>query len=481
MLLQNLGYFVAFMAIVAIVFYFVKNEFKHWVLFGSSLILISLVSWQVGLFALLFGTINYYFGLILEKNRKVDKIRLRIFWTAIFFDIGFLAFFKYFDLLFGSVKFISELINPGSITTNYSLIVPIGISYYTFQALGYIIRINRGSEKAERDYFRFITYLTFFPKFFSGPVERSNRFLPQLTNLSGFKKENLEDGVRLFLWGAFKKIVIAYNLYWPVNEVYSNIGAYSGWQLLLVYFVQTLYIYMEFSGYTDMALGAAKVLGINLVDNFNRPFLARNISEFWRRWHISLSSWCNDFIYSPFIVKYRKYENFAIVGGVFLTFFTIGIWHEANWTFIALGLLQAIAIVYEYYTKKARLQIASKYSKPLVNAVSRILVFLFVSLSMVFFFSHTISDSWYLLSNMFSSGKNGTEMLTFTSHGIEFFLAILAFIIIFVAEMITEKGKSVIKIFLEQPIWIKYSGYALLVLAILFAGSEWVPIEYMRF
>ena len=241
---------------------------------------------------------------------------------------------------------------------------------------------------------------------------------------------------------------------------------------------------MEFSGYTDMALGSAKILGINLIDNFNRPFLSRNISEYWRRWHISLSSWCTDFIYNPFIVKYRKYGNLTVIGGVFLTFFVIGIWHAANWTFVVLGILQGIAIVYEFYTKKYRLKVASGYSKSMVNAISRIIVFVFVCVSMVFFFSPSISESWYILSHLFSFSTGSTTASLIIPNKIVFGLSILFFILIFIAEMFNEKGRNVLSVFLNKPLWLQWIGYIGLIAAIGYANythPELLPFEYMKF
>ena len=480
-MLYFLFIYLGFLLIVSSIFYLVNNKFRHIVLFIASLGLITYISWKVALFAILFSTINFFLGILIEKKRTNPTLRRRIFWTAIVLDIGILSFFKYLVLLDEEIIALVKLFSANSSLSISAIIIPLGISYYTFQALGYIIRINRGSEKPEIDYFKFVTYLIFFPKFFSGPVERSNHFFPQIKIFGDFMKENVFDGLRLLLWGAFKKFVIASSFYLPIHQVYSNVSDYNCISLLSVLFLQTIYIYMEFSGYTDMAIGSAKIFGINLIDNFNRPFLARNISEFWRRWHISLSSWCNDFIYSPFIVKYRKYENFAIVTGVFITFFIIGVWHAANWTFVILGLLQCIAIVYEFYTKKSRLNLASRFPKSLVNAFSRIIVFLFVSISMIFFFSQSISDAWHFLSHLFDFNSSNITDSLIISNKLAFGLSFLAFTFILIAEMLNEKGKNLLSFFLKQPVWLRFAGYAVLIAAICFSNSEFLPFEYMKF
>ncbi len=388
-------YYLIFLTIIFLLYYLINNKYKFYVLFIASIVFITAISLRVALFAILFTILNYFLGLLLDKHSSKPNIKIKLFWTSIILDVGILSFFKFFNFFSESINPLFSLLNIHAQVPYLNVIIPIGISYYTFQALGYIIRINRGSEKAEQNFIVFATWLLFFPKFLSGPVERSNHFFPQSDKPMNFDRNNIDQGVQLFLWGLFKKFVIANNLYEPVTKVYGNVHNYAGVSLIVVLLVQLIYIYFDFSGYTDMALGSAKIFGINLIDNFNRPFLARNISDFWRRWHISLSSWCNDFIYNPFIVKYRRFGNAAVIPGIFITFFIVGIWHGANLTFVILGILQGIAIVYEFYSKRSRLRVASKLPKNIVNGLSRIIVFLFMSLSMIFFFSNSVADAWY--------------------------------------------------------------------------------------
>ena len=294
-----------------------------------------------------------------------------------------------------------------------------------------------------------------------------------------FERRNIEDGTRLILWGLFKKIVIADNLYESVSQVYGNIHHYTGFALITILIIQTVYIYCDFSGYTNIALGIAKCFGINLINNFNRPFLAKNISEFWRRWHMSLSSWCNDYIYNPFIVKYRRFGNNAVIFGIFLTFFIVGIWHGANLTFVILGLLQGIAIVYEFYTKRYRLKFASKFSKSTVNTLSRIFVFIFMSFSMVFFFSNSVADAWYFIMHLFNNIQ--ISDLDFISNKPEFIFTLCLFIIIFIFEILDEKGKKLLSIFLNQHFVIRWAGYLTCMLLIYFMYSGFHMFYYARF
>lgn len=474
-------YFYLFFAICVLLFYSVANKYKSLILFAASIIFIATLSLSVALFSLLFTILNYFLGLMLEKFSFNKGFKDKLFWLSILLDVGILSFFKYFNSLFegfNSLFFTSGIYSKVPYMT---IMIPVGISYYTFQAIGYLIRIDRGSEKAEHNFFVFASYLLFFPKFLSGPVERSNHFLPQLSSPLKFDKNNIESGLRLFLFGLFKKVVIADNLYGAVSDVYGEVHHFSGISLLIVFIVQTIYIYCDFSGYTDMALGTAKLFGINLIDNFNRPFLARNISEFWRRWHISLSSWCNDFIYNPFIIKFRRWGNHAVILGIFVTFFIVGIWHGANFTFVILGLLQGIAIVYEFYTKRKRLKIASRFPKNAVNAISRIIVFLFMAFSMVFFFSNSVGDALYLISHLFNNIHFNLDEIDFINNKPAFLIALICFLILFVIEILNEKGKNLLSIYLKQPILIRSFGYLFLLLLSWLFYSGIHTFYYMRF
>lgn len=475
-------YYSCLLFIVCVLLYYsLGDKYKACILFASSTIFIAAFSLSVAVFSLLFTFLNYFLGIMLEKFSNRHTLKDKLFWLSIFIDVGMLAFFKYLNSLFESINsiFFSSCIYS-TISSHY-IMIPIGISYYTFQALGYLIRIDRGSEKAEHNFFTFATFLLFFPKFLSGPVERSNHFLPQLKNPGKFDRNNIESGLRLFLWGLFKKIVIADNLYLAVSKVYGDVYHFTGVSLLIVLIVQTIYIYCDFSGYTDMAFGIAKFFGINLVDNFNRPFLARNISEFWRRWHISLSSWCNDFIYNPFIIKFRRWGNNAVIIAIFLTFFIVGIWHGANRTFVILGLLQGVAVVYEFYTKRYRLKYASRLPKSTVNTLSRIIVFLFMAFSMIFFFANSVADALYFITHLFKGihfNLNGTD---FINNKPEFLVALFCFMILFIIEIFNEKGENLLSIYLKQPVWIRSLGYLACLVLIWLFYSGIHSFYYMRF
>lgn len=479
MLFNTFDYFL-FISVVFVFYYLVPTRFRWAILLIASLLFVGILSPGLILFSSLFVFINYFFGLGIQYYLKKPKQKL-VFWTGIIFNVGMLAFFKYINFIFENLNYLLSWLPESPSIPYLSLILPIGISYYTFQALGYLIRINRGAEKAEKHIGMFATYLLFFPKFLSGPVERSNHFFPQIHSEIVFDGNNISIGLRLFLWGLFKKVVIANNLAGPVQMVYGNLHDYSGFSLIIVLFLQTIFLYADFSGYTDMALGSAKILGIDIIDNFNRPFLSKSVSELWRRWHISLSSWCNDFIFSPFIVKYRKMGNKAAIIGIFLTFFVIGIWHGAKWTYVVLGLLQGIAISYEFYSKRKRKQISAKLPKGMVSFISIVTTFSFFSFSLVFFNSESIREAWYFISQIFSFKMGSLFELNMISDLTGFLIGLSGFIILFIVEVFQENGVDMLKLFLKQPRYIRWIGYYLLVFLIYSFSSTKETFVYLQF
>jgi D-alanyl-lipoteichoic acid acyltransferase DltB (MBOAT superfamily) len=479
-MLFNSIYYYIFLLVVFIIYYLVNNKFKWFVLLAASIFYIGTIAPNLILFTLLFTILNYFLGIAIQEISNV-RLRKATFWFGIFADIGILAFYKYINFIFENINFLLSFIPSQPSLPYLSIIIPLGISYYTFQALGYLIRVNRGSEKAERNFIVFATFLTFFPKFLAGPVERSNHFLPQSKTNIEFKSHNISLGLRLFLWGMFKKVVIGNNLATPVMMVYNDVHHYSGVPLLTVLIIQALHLYCDFSGYTDMALGTAKIFGINLVDNFNRPFLAKSVGEFWRRWHISLSSWCNDFIFSPFIVKYRKMGIKITYVGIFLSFFVIGIWHGANWTYVVLGLLQGIAISYEFYTKRKRLQIASRLPQKFVVAFSRLITFLFFCITLIFFNSHSIQDAWYYITHLFSGLKLQLDGYDFIYDKGKFIFAIVLFAIIFLIEYLQETGVNVVEYFMNRPIYLRWASYYVILLLIYYFSGTEKSFVYLQF
>lgn len=455
--------------LAVVLFYVMPIRYRWTILLGGSMLYLGYLSIPFLVYAIIYAVANYFFGIILgNQTDEVKRRRYYLLFLAI--NITQLVGYKYINFLIENINYLTGIFDVQEIPY-LKILVPVGISYYTFQCIGYIININRKLEKPEKNLGYFLIYNLFFPKILSGPIERSERFLPQIRNLQPASPELIKQGLFLMLLGAFKKLIIAERLSVIVNSVYGNIGSFSGFPLIEVFIIQAIYIYTDFSGYTDIALGMAGLFGIKLTDNFNRPFFSTNVTNFWRRWHMSLSLWCNDYIFKTVIFKRRKWGTKAAVYGVFVTFLIIGIWHGPMWTFVILGLLQGIAINYEFFSKRTRLKIGSKIPVFWNNAVSRIITYLFFSFSLIFFFGHSLKDSLYFIRHLFDF-KN--SVMSGNNLGLEHrnvVIAIIAIIIMLVLEALEERGLRIIQRFEQMPRWARWTFYYVLIFIIFLYGQ----------
>jgi len=341
-----------------------------------------------------FSAGNYYLAIRIYSS----KARKALFLTGVILNLGQIIILNYASFAIDPLlDFFQSNFRVAPIS---KIIIPLGISYYTLQALGYLVNIKMGWEKPERNFPDFLLYIIFYPKFISGPVERSNHFLPQLKATKSFSESRLYEGLRMILLGAFKKVVIANQLGVFVNNAYSDLDLYGGLNLWVVLLIQPLYLYFDFSGYTDIALGIAKTYGIDLLPNFKRPFLSENVTSFWKRFHMSLSFWFNDYIFKQTSFKYRKWGKYASVFAVVVTFTLFGIWHGAGWNFMVLGLMQAVAINYEFFTKRLRTKLFSRLPVQIRLWVGRFCTYLFYAVSLTFFFSPSLTTSFKYFSGL---------------------------------------------------------------------------------
>lgn len=376
--------------------------------------------------------ITWYAGIQIEKTTSDKKAR-QFYLLAIVANITVLVFFKYTNFFtntaFDLINFTRQKLFHSNITLSNSLIInvlaPLGISYITFQAIGYLVEIKKGNHPAEKNPGYFATFLLFFPKIVAGPVERAHHFLPQLKQNKPFDYDNISGGLKKILWGLFKKLVIADRLSIYVSAVLDNAGHHTGLSIFIAVVFYVFQMYADFSGYTDMALGFAKILGFDLMKNFNRPLLAISVTEFWRKWHISLSSWFADYFYNPIAISKRDWGKWSVVYASFTTFIVLGFWHGANWTFIIFGALQGLILTIEFFTRKTRKSIRKKIPGFLNIMLGNAFTFLYFAFSLIFFRAASVSDSFVIIKRMFLKGplfiENAT-MIVFSFLAI-FFLA----------------------------------------------------------
>lgn len=367
------------------------------------------MSWNVKYVVLIWGTsfISYICALLLEKSksRKVKKIYLTL---TIVICLGVLFFFKYFNFFSSSISEIFQTIAIPIQPITLNILLPVGISFYTFQSFSYVIDVYRGNVKAEKNFGKYATFISFFPQLVAGPIERTNNLLPQINNPPNFDCDKAIYGLKIMAWGFFKKVAIADALAIYVDNVYNNPRNFEGFPLLFASFLFAIQIYCDFSGYSDIAVGSAKLFGIDLMCNFHSPYFSASIKEFWSRWHISLSQWFRDYVYIPLggnrCGKLRNAFNLVV------TFLLSGLWHGANWTFLLWGFFHGIMQVIEkfilrksYHKKESSLNWRWFFSV--------IAVFILCTFAWVFFRASSVNDAFYIIQHLFSDISHPTSYI----------------------------------------------------------------------
>lgn len=355
-MLFNSYNFLIFFPIVTLIYYLIPQKIKYiWLLLASYYFY---MCWNAKyVLILLFSTtITYVSGLLITRANKCKeehkKIKMKKIFVALSFiiNLAILFLFKYFDFAIDNVNrvlshFSMQIINP-----SFDVILPVGISFYIFQALSYTVDVYRNDVKAEKNFLKYALFVSFFPQLVAGPIERSKNLLKQVHEKHYFDGQRVKDGLLLMIWGGFQKIVIADRVAIVVDTVFNNFPQYGGMYIVVAAILFAFQIYCDFSGYSIIAIGAAKVMGFELMENFNAPYMSMSVAEFWRRWHISLSSWFRDYLYIPLggnrKGKLRKYINLMIV------FIVSGLWHGAQWSFIVWGALNRDVSNYRGETKE---------------------------------------------------------------------------------------------------------------------------------
>lgn len=356
--------------------------------------------WRFLLLIALTSLCSWGSGIFIGKAKTKRKAKLWM-WLNIILNIGILAVFKYYDFFVTEFARLFHLSTDGLLL---KVILPVGISFYTFQALSYTIDVYRGKIEPTKDIVAFFAFIAFFPQLVAGPIERATNLLPQFLKKCEFNYNNATDGMRLILWGLFKKIVVADNCALFVDQVFSSSNSQSGSTLLLAAIFFTFQIYCDFSGYSDIAIGTAKLFGIKLMRNFNVPYFSRNIAEFWRRWHISLTTWFRDYVYIP--LGGSRVSKAKVVRNVFVIFLLSGFWHGANWTFIAWGAYHSILflpLILMDKNRKFTNTVAEGRKLPTLKETGQMLLtFILAMLGWILFRAENINQAWTYVCGIFN-------------------------------------------------------------------------------
>ena len=462
MLFNSLSYAI-FLPLVFIIYWLLPHKYRWILLFIASYYFY--MSWNAKYVFLIFFTtfISYLAAILIEKYQHKKKLILSL---SIIICIGILVFFKYLNFFFEIINEILNLINIQNNKIVLNILLPVGISFYTFQTLSYVIDVYRGNIKAEKHFGYYATFVSFFPQLVAGPIERPENLLPQLKKEKQFDYNNAILGLKIIAYGFFKKIVVADNLAFYVDKVYNNLPYYQGFSLLLAAIFFSIEIYCDFSGYSDIAKGSAYLLNIELMDNFKAPYFSTNIKEFWSKWHISLSSWFKDYIYIPLggnrCSKIKHYSN------LFITFLISGLWHGANITFVIWGGLNGLLQIFEdiFNIKK----IKNVYSP--LWFIKVIITFTIMTLTWIFFRAQNINEAIYVFNNMFIGIDNFKNYIVSGLYSFDVTpLNLIIHLIIYLVPLTIIDCLSVkynvIELINKKPTIVRYSLYFSLVIVVL--------------
>lgn len=455
--------FLIFFPIVTLLYFWLPHKYRWWLLLASSCVFYAWFKVSYLLILVFTIIVDYFAGLWIEREQ--GKRRKWALVISILANVGVLAVFKYANFMIGTVN--AVLFRVGQETFDlWDILLPIGLSFHTFQAMSYTIEVYRGRVPAEHNIFRYALYVMFYPQLVAGPIERPQNVIYQFYEEHKFDFQRVVSGLRLMLWGMFKKVVIADRLAVFVDLVYENPYEYSGFPIILATVFFGIQIFCDFSGYTDIGLGAARVMGFDLMKNFDRPYFSKSISEFWRRWHISLSSWFKDYVYIPMggnrVSSFRKYFN------LFFIFMISGLWHGASWNFVIWGSLHGVYQIVGRFTGEFQKKVIGLLkNETLEKMIHAGIVFFLVSIAWVFFRARQFGDSMYLLKNMAAKSSHSfTEIVNLIGQQ-DLIVAILAVALMERVHWM-QRNINIAEWFDAKPKWQRWSGYYLLLGAIVF-------------
>ncbi len=476
--------FAIFLPIVFLLYWFINNKnlrLQNVLILIASYLFYGWWDWKFLSLILISTSVDYLVGLKLVNENQSFKRKI-LLWISILVNLGFLGFFKYYNFFIENFQDAFSVLGMGFRINSLNVILPVGISFYTFQTLSYTIDIYRKKLQPTQDFIAFAAFVGFFPQLVAGPIERASNLLPQFCVKRSFNYQKAIDGLRQILWGLFKKMVIADNCAEYANIIFNNSNEYGGSTLFLGAIFFTFQIYGDFSGYSDIAIGTSRLFGFNLKRNFSFPYFSRDIAEFWRRWHISLSSWFRDYLYIP--LGGSKGKPLNKIRNTFIVFIVSGFWHGANWTFIVWGLLNAIYFLPLLLLKQNRRNLDSvaqgKYFPSIKETFQMLATFLLVVIAWVFFRAETLNHAVSYLFEMFSE-----SLFTFPEFKGDMkgaFITILLIALFMMVEWLGRENEFAIKrIGLRWRRPLRWGMYYVIIIAIFYFGGREQQFIYFQF
>ncbi|OCN00726.1 alginate O-acetyltransferase [Clostridium sp. W14A] len=486
------GSFLLFFPVVTIVYFALPQKLRwFWLLIASYFFY---MSWspQYGILLAVSTVITYFSGLLIEKAGALpdaaQAAKRKKLWVAVSFvlNLGILVVFKYlnfFDEIYTDV--ISSMgMSAGAM--KFDLLLPVGIPFYTFQALSYTVDVYRGDLRPERHFGKYALFVSFFPQLVAGPIEKSKDLLHQFSEIHRFDYDRARRGFLLMLWGYFQKMVVADRLGQLVNTVYGSPGKYSGAEVAVASIFFAFQIYCDFGGYSNIAIGAAQVLGFSLTTNFSRPYFSLSIKEFWRRWHITLGAWFRDYLYIP--LGGNRCSLFKQCLNLFLVFAVCGLWHGASFTFVIWGTLHGLYQIFGLLLKPARRKAAAALNIDPDSRLNRFLrasfTFVLVDFAWIFFRAGTVQDAFTLIGSLFRPADlSGGALFRLGLTAPEFFAGILGIAVVLAVDVLSRKTDLRALLLEKRPAvrWTAYFSAVLVILILGIYGSQYTAQQFIYF
>lgn len=467
--------FLAVYVVLFVLYWITKNyKVQNVLLLTFSYVFYALIGWRFA-FLLVVTTLTAYIAGLSFENEKYNRFKKAILVSTIILNVGILFVFKYYDFFVSEITKVFAL-NPESALLH--LILPVGISFYTFTAIGYVIDVYKKKVTATREVVPFFLFLSFFPLILSGPIERSTGLLPQLKNKREFDNSLVNDGITQIVWGAFKKLVIADNCAIIVNNAFGNAHHLPASSLAIGAILYSIQIYCDFSGYSDVAIGLSKTMGFNVRKNFRYPYFSLHVSDFWRRWHMSLQSWFTDYIYFP--LGGSRCSKGRTIFNTFVVFTVCGIWHGANWTFIVWGIYHAILFIplILFCSKEFRRKTVNETSLlPTFKEIGlMVLTFFLITIGWVMFRAPSMNEGFYYICSCFG----GSILSAPTGIGLNGFVYIgVLLVILLIIEWLKREKEYPLQ--LKVPGWVKVIILYVLIYHIVFHDAAQSDFIYFQF
>lgn len=470
--------FLVFFPLIATAFFLVPHRWRWSLLLGASYFFYA--SWNPKYIVVLLTVtaIGYLGGRLLENETRITA-RKFILAMCLVASLGILFFFKYFELSGRVLQAAFEQLRIANVLPGFRLLLPLGISYFTFQTMSYILDVYRGVIKAERHVGIYALFIGFFPHVTAGPIARANQLLPQFHTIHFAEYETVVSGLQRMAWGFFKKLVIADRLALFVNTVYGDPTSFTGTALILATYAFAFQVYCDFSGYADIAIGAARVMGFKLEENFQQPYYAQSIPDFWRRWHITLYNWLRDYLFYPLSRALKRSKLpanslLALVLPAMLTMLASGLWHGTNWTFLVWGAMHGIFMVISVLLSRSSNFLALPFSLPpqVVNGLRILITFNLVCFAWIFFRANSIADAFYIIQHLFVNLEINSTLFALMPLGwYDWLIALLGILVLEMIHWQQRKNDHLGEVLRQQPAWLRWSVYYGLVIVIFMFGK----------